>query len=92
MSSVYEKWISANHALFACYEKVPAEQYNALSKQDQDNLCKSESDSVATFLKNDSVNFRHIINERITALNQEAHHWAASNDNLTQWKRVEVFI
>jgi hypothetical protein len=42
MSSVYEKWIAANHALFACYEKVPADQFNALAKAEQDNLCKKE--------------------------------------------------
>jgi hypothetical protein len=74
MTSVYEKWIAANHALFSCYEKVPADQYNALSKKEQDNLCKKEQDEVAAFLKNDSVNFRHIINERIAALSHSENH------------------
>lgn len=74
MSSVYEKWIAANHALFACYEKVPTDQFNALAKAEQDNLCKKEQDEVAAFLKNDSVNFRNIINERIFALASEQHH------------------
>jgi len=27
MSSVYEQFIKANHALIACYEKVPAEKF-----------------------------------------------------------------
>jgi hypothetical protein len=71
MSSIYEKWIAANHALFSCYEKVTAEQFNALSKHDQDHLCKNEQDSVASFLKNDSVNFRHLIKERLNAV---SHH------------------
>jgi len=71
MSSIYEKWISANHSLFACYEKVSTEQYNALSKADQDNLCKSEQDAVAKFLKDDSINFRGLINARISALNEQ---------------------
>ena len=79
MSSVYEKWISANHALFACYEKVPADQFNALSKADQDNLCKKEQDAVSGFLKNDSVSFRNIINDRLAAISSEQpHHWAST--------------
>lgn len=82
MSSVYEKWISANHTLFACYEKVSADQFNALAKADQDNLCKKEQETVAGFLKNDSVNFRSIINERISAISSEPHHWARQQRNI----------
>jgi hypothetical protein len=74
MSSVYEKWITSNHALFACYEKVSTDQFNALSKADQDNLCKKEQEAVSGFLKNDSVNFRNIIAERIAAVGSEQHH------------------
>jgi hypothetical protein len=53
---------------------VPADKFNALSKPEQDNLCKSEQNAVSAFLKNDSVNFRNIINERIAALGEQAQH------------------
>lgn len=68
MSSVYERWISANHALMACYETTSVESFNALSVKDQDNLCASEQKTVATFLKDDSVNFKSILHARLAAL------------------------
>lgn len=70
MSSVYEKWISANHALMACYEKTPVEQFSSLSKQDQDSLCLNEQKAVAQFLKDDSINFRSLIQARLATMEQ----------------------
>ena len=74
MSSAYEKWISANLALFACYEKVSTEQYEALSKSDQDSLCKSEAVTVASFLNKDEVSFKNILASRIASFDEK--HWA----------------
>jgi hypothetical protein len=71
MSSVYEKFIAANHALFTCQQSVTTEQWNEMDSEAQSQVCKSESEAVATFLKNDSVSFKHLINERLAALN---HH------------------
>ena len=65
MSSVYEKFIAANHALFKCQEKVSVEQWNGMSAAEQDGVCKSEAAAVAEFLKNDQVNFRALIHERL---------------------------
>lgn len=70
MSSVYEKWISANHALFACYEAVPVEQYTAMPAAEQNNVCKSEQSAVAAFLKDDSINFKHLIQARLASFEQ----------------------
>ena len=67
MSSVYENFIKANHALFACYEAVNHEQWKALSKPEQDSLCKDEKAAVADFLKNDQVHFRELIQARINS-------------------------
>ncbi len=58
MTSAYEKFIAANYALMACYEKVSTEQFNAMSQNDQDNLCKSEQSAVRHFLSDESINFK----------------------------------
>jgi hypothetical protein len=34
MSSVYERFIAANHALFACYEATPLEAFEAMNKKE----------------------------------------------------------
>jgi hypothetical protein len=65
MSSVYEKFIAANHALFACQEAVSVEQWNTMKPAEQDNVCKNEAQAVASFLKDDSVKFSNILNDRI---------------------------
>ena len=65
MSSVFEKWIEANDRLVKCYDAVSADQYKALSAKDQGLLCQSEKEQVRSFLKNDQIHFRNIIQERI---------------------------
>ena len=44
MSSVYEKFIVANQALFACQEKVSVQQWNDMDSTTQSWVCKSESE------------------------------------------------
>ena len=34
MSTNYEQFIAANHALINCYDKVPAEEFSAMSNSD----------------------------------------------------------
>ncbi len=34
MSTNYEQYIAANHALISCYEKVPADEFSSMSAQD----------------------------------------------------------
>lgn len=65
MSSTYEKFIAANHALFKCMESVSAEQVKAMSPAEQNQVCHAESQAVAHFLQNDSVNFKSLVNERL---------------------------
>ena len=65
MSSVYEKFIAANHALFQCQESVSVEAWNAMKPAEQDAVCKSEADAVASFLTDDSVKFSKLINDRL---------------------------
>ena len=65
MSSVYAKFIAANHALFQCQEAVSVEQWNAMKPAEQEQVCKSEAAAVATFLNDDKVKFSHLLNERI---------------------------
>lgn len=71
MSTNYEQYISANQALIDCFARVPAEQYSAMSKWDQEAVCRSEAEAVRTFLLNDTVNFRNILAERIRAFDQQ---------------------
>jgi hypothetical protein len=69
---VYERFIAANNALFACYDAVPVESYNSMSSQEQTDLCKNEQQAVRDFLKNDSVHFRELIKARLASMEQ--HH------------------
>jgi len=55
---ISESFIKANHALFACYEATPNEEYQAMAKPAQQALCQAEKAAVAQFLKDDSVHFR----------------------------------
>jgi hypothetical protein len=67
MNTNYEQYIAANQSLMDCFAQVPAEQYSAMSKGDQTNLCKNEAEAVRGFLSSDSVNFSSILAERISA-------------------------
>ena len=71
MSTNYEQFIAANQALLDCFAQVPADKYSALSKSDQQAVCRSEADAVRSFLLNDSVNFKNILAERIRAFDQQ---------------------
>jgi TRAP-type C4-dicarboxylate transport system substrate-binding protein len=53
MSSAYEKFITANHALFACYEAVSNDVFQAMPKHDQDAVCATEKTAVSAMLKED---------------------------------------
>ena len=50
--TVYENFLLANNKLYDCYKAVAPAQFEAMNKQDQENLCRSEREAVATFLKN----------------------------------------
>jgi hypothetical protein len=65
MNSVYEKFIAANHALFKCQESVSVEEWKAMKPAEQASVCKSEAQSVASFLKDDKVNFKSMLADRI---------------------------
>ena len=71
MSSVYENFIKANHALFACYDAVNNDAFQAMGKADQDALCKDEKAAVAQFLKDDSVHFRELITARLASFDKQ---------------------
>ena len=50
MNTTFEQYIQANAALAECYERVPADEFSALSLTDQQNVCKSEASAVRGFL------------------------------------------
>jgi hypothetical protein len=52
-------------------ESVPVASYESMSVAEQGNVCKAEADNVAEFLKNDSVGFRSLIQERLASLNKQ---------------------
>ena len=70
MSTTYAKFIHANETLFKCMESVSNDQYQAMSAADQGAVCKAESDHVASFINNNSVNFRSLITERLDHLSK----------------------
>ena len=66
--SSYEQFIAANEALFKCMESAKADK--TLSAEAQTSICRSEGDAVASFLKNDQVSFRSLLDARLSALKQ----------------------
>lgn len=73
MSNVYEKFISANHALFACYDKVDVEAWKAMSAKEQAGVCATEQAAVRRFLQEDQVHFRSLIKARIDSMAAQQH-------------------
>ena len=73
MSNVYERFITANHALFACYDQVDVEAWKAMNAKDQANVCATEQAAVRRFLQEDSVHFRTLIQARIESLASQQH-------------------
>jgi hypothetical protein len=67
MSTNYEQFIAANHTLMNCYAEVPADSFSAMSKSEQEGVCRNEANAVRGFIAQEQVNFRSILNERISA-------------------------
>ena len=68
MSSAYEQFIAANHNLMNCYAQTDASTFSAMSGADQQNLCKSEAETVRGFLASGNLRMSHIINQRIASM------------------------
>jgi len=71
MSSTYALFIAANETLFKCMESVSNESFQAMSAADQGAVCKVEGDAVASFISNNSVTFKSLLNERIDNLSKQ---------------------
>ena len=69
MSTNYENFIAANHRLMECFAGVPAEQFSALSLNDQQAVCRNEANEVRQFISAGNVDFKNILAERINAMN-----------------------
>jgi hypothetical protein len=67
MSTNYEQFIAANSTLMDCYSGVSAEQFSAMNKMDQQDVCKNEAAAVRSFLTAGKVDFKNILAERIAA-------------------------
>ena len=68
MSSVYERFIAANEALFACMQSVSEADYKEMTPSAQETVCRAEGEAVAEFLRNDSIAFRNLAAERLNFL------------------------
>lgn len=68
MSTNYEQFISANQSLMDCFANVPADQYSAMSKADQDNVCHSEATTVRSMINAGHADFRNVLAERIASM------------------------
>lgn len=67
MNTNYEQFIASNQALIDCYAGVPAEQYSAMTRAEQEGVCQSEASAVHGFLSNGSIEFKSILAERLRA-------------------------
>ena len=65
MSTRYEQFIAANHALFACMESIPEKEYVEMTPSAQEVVCRAEGERVAEFFKNDSITFKSLAEERL---------------------------
>jgi hypothetical protein len=68
MSTNYEKFIAANHSLMNCFASVPAEQYSAMSRSEQENVCRNEADLVRQHIAAGNLDFKNILQERINSI------------------------
>ena len=64
----YATFWQANDALAKCMAAQKPDQYQAMSESDKAGVCKSEAAAVADLLKNDSVSFRNLLNERLAVV------------------------
>lgn len=71
--SNYEKFIAANHKLFACYDAINVDEWKALNAKDQSAVCHQEREAVRAFLKDDSVHFRQLIKTRLDSMASQQH-------------------
>lgn len=70
METTYEKFITANQSLIDCMAKFNKDQIDGMPNEQRAQICHTEASAVSTFLKNDAVSFRHLIEERIKHM-----HW-----------------
>ena len=66
--STYQRFIQAKEAIFKCMESMTTEQYQSLGASAQETVCRSEGEKVASFLQNDSVHFKALLDESIAAM------------------------
>jgi hypothetical protein len=64
----YVTYIKVNEALFKCYEGIKPKAYEALSKSDQENVCKTEREAVEAILASGELRFPSIVSERLNAI------------------------
>lgn len=71
MSTNYEKFVAANHALLTCMSSVPVEEFKAMTPADQDKVCCAESLAVKDMLSSGNLSFGAILNERLASLKSQ---------------------
>ena len=71
MSTNYEKYVAANHALLSCMAAVPADEFKAMSAADQGKVCLTEVTAVKDLLSSGNLSFGAILKERIASLNAQ---------------------
>ena len=64
----YAQYVQANEALFTCMEGVKPKKFDGLSPFEKTEVCKTEKATVEGFLKNGSLSFTSLIDERLNAL------------------------
>ena len=73
MPNSYLTWIEANDKLSKCMAASDASAYKSMSADQQASVCRTEGDAVRSLLSSDSVSFRNLLTERMSAVKQWTH-------------------
>ena len=69
MKTTFEDYIEANQNLMNCFEKVPVDQYQNMSEQQQSQLCQNEKNEVREILESGKMSFSKILEEKFSVMN-----------------------
>ncbi len=79
MKTTYEKWIEANQKLIACMDGISHDKWSKYSPVEQSAICTKDKLAVSAFLKNNSISFKNLLQERIQATSGSAHDHESSD-------------
>ena len=68
-----------------CFASVPAEEYSAMNKAGQDNVCRNEANTVRDLISSGQINFASILGERIKTFDVVNTEWL-------YWTKMKAYL